>query len=91
MGYHQGMVHPVLVGLAVFALAFAFNAVAARAIQAVAEGDRWGAARADVLLGLMALACMYCWIEVGWWTAAPELAGGFFGTALGTKPKISKP
>ncbi len=79
-----------LIALAVFTLALAFNAVAARAIQAVAEGDRWGAARADVVLGLMAFACFYCWVEVGWWTVAPELAGGFFGTALGTKTKISK-
>lgn len=76
---------PVALFVLVFALAVVFNALAARAIQAVADGDRWRAAGADLILGAMGLAFVYLVVEVGWWTAAPELAGGFFGTALGTK------
>lgn len=88
MGYPLRM-PPALLCVLVFALALAFNAIAARAIQAVADGDRWRAAAADVILGAMGLAFVYLVVEVGWWTAAPELAGGFFGTALGTKRRKS--
>jgi hypothetical protein len=76
-----------LVAILVFALAFAFNAVAALAIRSVVDGERWRAAWSDLFLGLMGLAFLYLVVEVGWWTAAPELAGGFFGTAAGTRGK----
>jgi hypothetical protein len=77
----------VLIALGVFVLALSWNALAARAIRYVAEGDRWRAAGADLVLGASALAFTFFWIEVGWWTAGPELLGGFLGTALGTVRK----
>lgn len=77
------------IALLVFVLAVAFNAVAARAVRWLADGERWRAASADLLLGVMGLAFLYLVVEVGWWTAAPELAGGFLGTALGTKRRKS--
>lgn len=86
LGYDPPM-PPAFIAVVVFALAVVFNAVAALAVQAVADGHRWKAAGADLLLGAIGLAFIYGVTQVGWWTAGPELAGGFFGTALGTKKR----
>lgn len=73
----------VALALAMFVLAVAYNYVAARGIQALARNERLRAANADLLLGIVGLIALWAYIEVGYWTAIPELAGGWLGTYYG--------
>lgn len=73
----------VALGIAMFILAVAYNYLAARGIQALARNQRFRAANADLLLGIVGLMALWAYVEVGWWTAIPELAGGWLGTYYG--------
>lgn len=68
---------------AMFALSVLYNFVAARGIVACARNERLRAANADLILGIVGLIALWAYIEVGWWTAIPELAGGWLGTYYG--------
>ncbi len=77
------MLTAIALGLLMFALSVLYNFVAARGIAALARNERLRAANADLLLGLVGLVALWAYIEVGWWTAIPELAGGWLGTYYG--------
>lgn len=73
----------IALALAMFVLSVAYNYLAARGIQALARNQRLRAANADLLLGIVGCIALWAYVEVGWWTAIPELAGGWLGTYYG--------
>lgn len=79
------MLTALALGLVVFALSVLYNYVAARGIIALARSERIRAANADLLLGVIGFVALYAFVEIGWWTAIPELAGGWLGTYFGAE------
>lgn len=79
----------IALGLAVFVLSVAYNFVAARGVLSLVKSERIRAANADLLLGVIGVLALYTFIEVGWWTAIPELAGGWLGTYYGAARRQS--
>lgn len=79
----------IALGLAVFVLSVAYNFVAARGLICLVRSERLRAANADLLLGLIGVLALYAFVEIGWWTAVPELAGGWLGTYYGAGPRQS--
>jgi hypothetical protein len=77
------MLAALALGICMFALSVAYNFVAARGIAACARSERLRAANADLLLGVIGFVALWAFTCVGWWTAIPELAGGWLGTYYG--------
>lgn len=75
----------VIVAVLAFTVAVAWNALAAWGIRLCSEGRAWRAAWVDLALGVLGLASLWGVVEVGWWVAPIELAGGFVGTLIGTR------
>jgi amino acid transporter len=70
-------------GLAIFLLSIFYNYVAARGVVACVRSERLRAANADLILGIVGFIALWAFVHVGWWTVAPELAGGWLGTYYG--------
>jgi amino acid transporter len=81
-------VSAVLITAAITGLALGYNFLAAVGIREVAAGKRFRAANVDLMLGVLALAFLWSFTQIGWWTAIPELLGGWVGTFYGTGYKL---
>jgi len=77
------MLTMLALGLAMFALSVVYNYTAARCVIACARSERLRAANTDLVLGVVGLVALWAYVEIGWWTAIPELAGGWLGTFYG--------
>lgn len=79
----------VLVAIATFATAAAGDYLEARFVKAAARDDSDAAVRLSIGMYLVSLVGLVCFVKVGMWVAAFEVAGLYVGTKFAMRRRAS--